>query len=145
MQISDRIKYFAKNCYGNLKAFCEELGISQSHLSHFLQGRMPSFEMLQKFREAGMSIDWLIDGAGDMFANNEKGILLKSEFDDGDSTSQKKSSYNINDIKEEILDIKSKITEQDDKFQLLEELKELIEEKFSPRLVAAGRKKKADL
>jgi hypothetical protein len=38
---------------------------------------MPSFEMLQKFKEAGMSIDWLIDGTGDMFANNEKGILLK--------------------------------------------------------------------
>ena len=92
-----------------------------------------------------MSIDWLIDGAGDMFANNDKGILLKSEFDDNDSTSQKKSSYNINDIKEEILDIKSKIFEQDDKFQLLEELKELIEEKFSPRLVAAGRKKKANI
>ena len=29
--------------------------------------------------------------------------------------------------------------------KLLEELKELIEEKFSPRLVAAGRKKKADI
>jgi len=144
MQISDRIKLFAKNCFGNLKAFCEELGISQSHLSHFLQGRMPSFEMLQKFKEAGMSIDWLIDGTGDMFANNEKGILLKSESANKYTPLAKTTSYNINDIKEEIKDIKTKIFEQDAQFQMLEELKELIEEKLSTHLVAAGRKKKAE-
>lgn len=145
MQIPDRIKYFAKSCYGNFKVFCKELDISQSHLSHYLQGRrMPSLEMLQKFKEAGMSIDWLIDGEGDMFAQNEKGAMLKNEQIGKKSASQKAVPLHLNDIKDEILDLKLKISEQDDKFQMLEELKDLLEEKLSPRLAAAGRKKKAD-
>lgn len=80
--IGPRIKYFAKRCYRTQHNFCEHIGIDAAQLSHYVsKGRIPGGEMLFRFNQAGMSLDWLFNGGDDerMFAQNDTGEKLRQE------------------------------------------------------------------
>lgn len=65
--IGSRISEFAIKVYRNKKTFAERMGMLPQQLNAYIQGeRSPSYEILEKFFNTGMSIDWLISGEGDM-------------------------------------------------------------------------------
>lgn len=58
--------------------FADLLGVQRSNISHILSGRnKPSLDFILKITEhfPNVSIDWLINGKGEMFASFEKGKL----------------------------------------------------------------------
>lgn len=68
-EISDRIKAVMNKVGRNSITFSEEIGIQQSTLSHILNGRnRPSLDVVMKIsqRYPEISLDWLINGQGDM-------------------------------------------------------------------------------
>lgn len=68
-EISDRIKAVMNKVGKNSITFSEEIGIQQSTLSHILNGRnRPSLDVVMKIsqRYPEISLDWLINGQGDM-------------------------------------------------------------------------------
>ena len=68
-EISDRIKSVMNKVGKNSITFSEEIGIQQSTLSHILNGRnRPSLDVVMKIsqRYPEVSLDWLINGQGDM-------------------------------------------------------------------------------
>ncbi len=68
-EISDRIKAVMNKVGKNSITFSEEIGIQQSTLSHILNGRnRPSLDVVMKIsqRYPEVSLDWLINGQGDM-------------------------------------------------------------------------------
>lgn len=80
--IGPRIKYFAKRCYRTQNNFSEHIGIDAAQLSHYVsKGRMPGGEILFRFNQAGMSLDWLFNGGDDseMYARNDVGTRLREE------------------------------------------------------------------
>ena len=96
MTVGERIKKFAKMCYGNQGQFCKEANINYSMFSFYATNqRNPGLSILQKFKEAGMSIDWLLTGEGSMFAENTKGKILKAKFENLVYSSDNRSIKNI--------------------------------------------------
>lgn len=68
-EISDRIKAVMNKVGKNSITFSEEIGIQQSTLSHILNGRnRPSLDVVMKIsqRYPEISLDWLVNGQGDM-------------------------------------------------------------------------------
>jgi len=81
MQIGQRIEKFTRECYHTQTYFAECIGITISSLNRYIKGKYtPKFDMLLKFFDAGMSIDWLLNGSGSMYANNEKGREFKKKY-----------------------------------------------------------------
>lgn len=77
---ADRIRAFISRHFKNKKEFAEQIGISQQHLSAYLTGkRVPALDLLSRFHQVGMSIDWLISGEGSDIANSEGGEKLRRE------------------------------------------------------------------
>jgi transcriptional regulator with XRE-family HTH domain len=80
--LGDRIKAFAKARYGTQKALAEALGMPESQLSGYVKGvKAPASDVMERFRQAGMSIDWLLSGEGEMDAApppNPIGIDLRT-------------------------------------------------------------------
>lgn len=65
--IGERLRHYATTKHKRIKIFEEKLGLAQGTLSHYISNnRQPGTEMLQKFREDGLSIDWLLTGEGEM-------------------------------------------------------------------------------
>lgn len=80
--IGPRIKHFAKRCYRTQNNFCEVIGIDATQMSYYVgRGRVPGGEVLFRFYEAGMSINWLFKGGEDseMYADNDTGERLRQE------------------------------------------------------------------
>ena len=56
----DRFKQFIKQCYKTQTAFANEIGMSHTEISFYLNdNRKPGAEILAKFYEAGLNLDWL--------------------------------------------------------------------------------------
>ena len=74
-----RIRNFITKCYATEINFAEHIGIDYTSLSRYIsERRTPNLKIQLKFQEAGMSIDWMLNGTGSMFANNDRGKELKS-------------------------------------------------------------------
>jgi hypothetical protein len=81
MEIGKRISEFIKNCYGKQTIFAELINIDKATLNKYiLDKHFPGGEVLVKFYQAGMSIEWLFDANGSMFANNEVGQSLRTNY-----------------------------------------------------------------
>jgi hypothetical protein len=92
--IGPRIKHFAKRCYRTQSNFCEVIGIDATQMSYYVgRGRVPGGDVLFRFFQAGMSIDWLFKGGDDsgMFADNAAGERLRQE-----RTEFKETMNNVN-------------------------------------------------
>ena len=76
----NRIAEFAKLFYGSQKKFAIAIGISPQHLHAYVKkkSRKPGYEILEKFHQSGMSINWLISGTGKMTADNSIGKILEN-------------------------------------------------------------------
>jgi hypothetical protein len=85
MYIGNRLLIFIRTNYNTQKSFAELLKIQESNLSRYIKkNTCPNIKMLNKFFNAGLSLDWLITGTGTMFADNTVGIslLLKLLFNE---------------------------------------------------------------
>ena len=70
MKIGERLKKFILECYGSQKNFAELIGIKLSALNRYISDSSnPGLDVLRKFKNAGLSIDWLIDGSSSMYAS----------------------------------------------------------------------------
>lgn len=57
-----KLKKFAKDHYGSLKNLAKKLGIDQSQISRYMNGKVvPSSDFLIKLSKLGCNIDWLLD------------------------------------------------------------------------------------
>jgi transcriptional regulator with XRE-family HTH domain len=93
-KIAGRIREFAKVNYRSLDAFAKACGMKAQNLSKYTaDGRMPGLEVLQRFQEAGMSLDWLANGAGIMWADNECGRDLYKKIQGATLPKDKAISY----------------------------------------------------
>jgi transcriptional regulator with XRE-family HTH domain len=71
---AERLREFVQATYKTMTAFAEACEMTPQTLNNYTNaGNLPGLEVLQKFRRAGMSLDWFVDGEGTMFADNEKG------------------------------------------------------------------------
>jgi hypothetical protein len=75
----DRLKYFIKCCYKTQVEFGQVCDLLPQELSRYTtQERKPGADILAKFSNAGLNLDWLFTGNGSMYANNEKGKALRN-------------------------------------------------------------------
>lgn len=68
--------------YGNdsVKEFSKTTEVSQNQLSFYLNNvRIPGGEVLAKFAETGLNINWLLTGKGDMLISESNLIQEKAE------------------------------------------------------------------
>jgi len=81
MTLGQRILHFIDVCYGTQKRFAEETGVGAIQLNRYINDKTsPGIDSLIKFKDAGMSIDWLVEGEGSMYANNHKGRQLQVQL-----------------------------------------------------------------
>jgi len=67
MTIGQRLKKFIDTCYGSQRSLSESLHITEQSLSRYILDRhFPNLEILLKLKGLGLSIDWLLDGSGNM-------------------------------------------------------------------------------
>lgn len=105
-EFGERLRKYGINKYGNLSNFAVELGISQSVLSQYLNGKMkPGFDFFEKLANDGCSIDELFGLR--VKANNIKNIV----WNNNDQNIEK-----IEGLFRELL------ASKDEKIKLLEEL-----------------------
>ncbi|MGA2296577.1 MAG: helix-turn-helix transcriptional regulator [FCB group bacterium] len=79
MKLTERLKIFIENNYKTQKEFAEKANIDITALNRYLSGKVsPGVDVLNKFNIAGVSIDWLINGTGSMYAKNPKGYELSN-------------------------------------------------------------------
>jgi transcriptional regulator with XRE-family HTH domain len=77
MTISERLKYFIEKNYKSQKDFAEYTNIHTSSINKYTSEKFsPGIDTLLKFQDAGLSIDWLLNGIGIMYAKNSKGFEL---------------------------------------------------------------------
>lgn len=77
MTICQRLKLFVDTNYSKPTEFAEFIGVKYLSLYRYINGiNYPSSEILHLFKKGGLSIEWLIDGSGSMYARNSKGLEL---------------------------------------------------------------------
>lgn len=77
---AERIKFFAKNYYGGIGKLASHINMPQSTFSQYTSKKNPQnpgHDFLKKMYNAGCSINWILFGDGEVFAENEIGIKLR--------------------------------------------------------------------
>lgn len=78
MTAGKRLQIFVITCYESVSNFSEFVNISVSTLNKFFSDKLfPDLTGLIKLKSTGLSIDWLVDGCGSMYARNETGETLR--------------------------------------------------------------------
>ena len=82
MNLGQRLRRFIDRLYGSQKIFAKVVGISRPVLNRYIQGQnQPGADCLAKFQEAGLSIDWLLNGNGKMLNDNSSLVKELNESD----------------------------------------------------------------
>jgi hypothetical protein len=83
MNLSERLSLFISKNFKNQQEFADAAGVDKNTISRY-KGRKfnPNSNILLKFQDVGLSIDWLLNGIGIMYAKNNKGIRLAEKFID---------------------------------------------------------------
>lgn len=77
----ERLKYIINMCYGDSSQFSKLFDIHYQTLYNYTKNiRFPDADTFAKLFLAGFSINWLISGKGDYFADNERGDELREKF-----------------------------------------------------------------
>ena len=85
MQYGARIAEFIEAVYGkNMQGhFASLIDILPATMSKYITGDLrPGTKVIIKFSQMGMSIDWLMNGTGSMYADNEAGRALAGKQPD---------------------------------------------------------------
>ncbi|OGU39106.1 MAG: hypothetical protein A2X61_04675 [Ignavibacteria bacterium GWB2_35_12] len=81
MTIGERLNLFACSCYRSQYNFANYLGISKSYLNRIINEKINTgLDIISKFISSGVSVNWLLEGKGSMFANNNTGMNLKNKL-----------------------------------------------------------------
>ncbi len=81
LTFGDRLNKFIQQNFGSNIRFAEIVGVKFTSVSRYIYNKsMPGGEMLSKFYESGLSIDWLISGNGSMYSINSEGRKLKMKY-----------------------------------------------------------------
>ncbi len=70
------------NLIANKKDFAEKFGFAYANLARYLNGQLKTTidsENYRKFADAGINIDWLLTGEGEMFSTSSTGALVSTE------------------------------------------------------------------
>jgi hypothetical protein len=90
-KLAERIKIFAERFYGSQTSFAQEIDEHPNCMYRYTNGQtIPGIEKLNKFYDAGMSIDWLLTGKGSMFASNSKGLDFQKQYEKTEVKDKKK-------------------------------------------------------
>ena len=81
MEVTKNIRKFIEAVFKSQRALASAMNISPQTLTPYMTGNSkPGWEIITKLWNVGCSIDWLITGEGDMFANNEAGEKHRAKF-----------------------------------------------------------------
>ena len=87
MTVGDRLELFIQTCFNSQVTFSKVVNLDATYLNRIIHDRnIPGAELLIKFLEIGLSIDWLLKGVGSMFANNQAGQELKQNLTANDNS-----------------------------------------------------------
>lgn len=77
-----RLRYFARTFFVTISAFARQMGYRQSGslYDYFIDTKLPGARFQDRFRQLGGNPYWLRYGAGSMFADNEAGRKLNTQF-----------------------------------------------------------------
>ena len=79
----ERLRHFIKMRFGTQKAFAEAIGKSTTQVSFWCNDEQsPGMDVLQLWREAGLSLDWYASGEGSMDATEVKPEIVPVDFGD---------------------------------------------------------------
>lgn len=93
MTFGERLKFFAKERYGGVGNFAKACGINATQMSKYISGvNEPMRSVLEKFGEAGLSLDWLISGVGRMDAPPSPGFVVDAASPIGTYIGERKLS-----------------------------------------------------
>ncbi len=82
MTIGNRIKKYISEAYKTQTNFAQSTGVRVAVINRYVNDKaLPGADVLIKFKKAGMSIDWLLDGSGTMYANNAVGQQLRKKIE----------------------------------------------------------------
>jgi transcriptional regulator with XRE-family HTH domain len=85
MTSGQRLKKFIEQVYDSQKIFAEQLGIAPSMLNRYvLDKNMPGGDVLLKFKQTGLSIDWFLDGTGSMIIRDFSLKIDEEDINDQD-------------------------------------------------------------
>lgn len=74
--VGDRIREFAKQRFGSQDGMARALSMPAVQLSKYINGTTkPGTDVLIRFTELGMSIDWLLTGTGEMMATPPPSVV----------------------------------------------------------------------
>ncbi len=81
MTLGERLNLFACSCYRSQYNLAHYMGISRCYLNRIINERINTgLDILSKFISSGVSVNWLLEGKGSMFANNNTGMNLKNKL-----------------------------------------------------------------
>lgn len=81
MTLGKRLNLFACTCYRSQYNFSNYIGISKSYLNRIVNDKISTgVDILSKLISSGVSVNWLLEGRGSMFANNNTGKELKNKI-----------------------------------------------------------------
>lgn len=71
--VGARLRAFAKQKFGSLKAFGQAVDLSPSQVSDYVSDRYtPGGDLLTRMRALGLSVDWLLTGEGEMLVTEKR-------------------------------------------------------------------------
>lgn len=81
MTFGKRLDLFTRCCYQSQNHYANYLGISRSYLNRIITNKINTgTDILSKLISSGVSVNWLLEGKGSMFAHNTTGINLKNKI-----------------------------------------------------------------
>ena len=106
-QIGNRIYFLRKQLNLSQRAFGEKIGIKKASMSSIEKNKSnPSTQTIKLICiEFNVSYDWLVDGVGDIFIENNDSIeLLKNDYDLEDNEIKAiKAFLNLNKVESKVL------------------------------------------
>ncbi|OOF87883.1 transcriptional regulator [Rodentibacter ratti] len=77
MCISERLKQVCEAKNWKIKDFAEQTGIAYRTLQGYIGGeREPNAEGMTGIARAGVNLNWLVSGEGEMFVENSNNLIL---------------------------------------------------------------------
>lgn len=97
--MKDRLKILIDdNFSGSAYRAAKETGISEAQISRFIAGKSkPSFDVLRKFGDYGINLNWLIMGEGEKYLQRKSNAVLEYLIPLGQYLNKKKNEIIITD------------------------------------------------